>query len=95
MEKCKVNESHFVDDHGCLDCFHEHLTNEVLMEMDREEELYKILAEIADKNLEIIEHQKERAIGPLMSIAMKEIRGKADGDEVNRILLNVIRNRIK
>ena len=93
--KCSVDETHIVDDHGCVECFYDYITHETLIELDKEEELYKILAEIADKNIGIITHQKERAIGPLMGIAMKEVRGKADGVEVNRILLNLIRNRIK
>ena len=38
--------------------------------------------------LEIIKNQKERAMEPLMGIVMKELRGKASGEIINKLLLN-------
>ena len=39
----------------------------------------------------MLENQKERAIGPLMGMAMKELRGKISGEMVNTILLEKIK----
>ncbi|HEU03982.1 MAG TPA: Glu-tRNA(Gln) amidotransferase subunit GatE [Nitrosopumilus sp.] len=52
-----------------------------------ENKLNKILDEIIQKNSELIKKQGQRSIGPIMGIAMKELRGKADGETIN-ILLN-------
>ena len=57
-------------------------------------ELEKIIEDIVEKNQEIIKNQKERAIGPLMGIAMKELRGKASGEIVNNLLLKNIKKKI-
>ena len=47
------------------------------IESVNEEEIEKIIVGIVDKNGIIIKNQKERAIGPLMGIVMKELRGKS------------------
>ncbi|MCV0400905.1 MAG: Glu-tRNA(Gln) amidotransferase subunit GatE [Nitrosopumilus sp.] len=60
-----------------------------------EEDLEKIIEEIVDKNEGIIRNQKERAIGPLMGIVMKELRGKASGEIINNILLENIKKKIE
>ncbi|MGB1878016.1 MAG: Glu-tRNA(Gln) amidotransferase GatDE subunit E, partial [Nitrosopumilus sp.] len=59
------------------------------------EELDQIIKNIVDKNQEIIKNQKERAIGPLMGIVMKELRGKASGEIINNLLLENIKKKIK
>ena len=38
----------------------------------------------------IIEKQGERAIGPLMGVAMKDLRGKASGEKINQLLIEKI-----
>ncbi|MFB5647775.1 MAG: hypothetical protein ACE5RO_06525 [Candidatus Nitrosomaritimum yanchengensis] len=58
-------------------------------------ELEEILEKIVKNNKEIIENQKERSVGPLMGIAMKELRGKASGEIINTILLQKIKNALK
>ncbi len=55
------------------------------------EELEKIIENIVKSNKEIIQNQKERAVSPLMGIAMKELRGKVSGEMVNSILLEKIK----
>ena len=60
-----------------------------------ETKLNKIIEEIIEKNQEIIIKQKERAIGPLMGIAMKELRGKASGEMINIILLKNIKKKLE
>ena len=54
-------------------------------------EFEKIIEGIIDSNKEIIQNQKERAISPLMGIAMKELRGKVSGEMVNNLLLEKIK----
>lgn len=60
-----------------------------------EEDLEKIIEEIVEKNESIIKNQKERAIGPLMGIVMKELRGKASGEMINSLLLKNIKNKLE
>ena len=58
-------------------------------------DLEKIIEEIVEKNESIIKNQKERAIGPLMGIVMKELRGKASGEMINSILLKNIKKKLE
>ncbi len=58
-------------------------------------DLEKIINDIVSKNIEIVNRQKERALGPIMGIAMKELRGRASGAEVNKIILNSIREKLQ
>ena len=59
-----------------------------------ESDLEKIIEEIVEKNQEIVKNQKERAVGPLMGIAMTELRGKASGELVNKLLLKNIKKKL-
>ena len=56
-----------------------------------EAKLEQIIEKIINENKGIIQNQKERAIGPLMGIAMKELRGKASGEMINNLLLKNIK----
>ena len=56
-----------------------------------EAKLVEIIEKITNENKGIIENQKERAIGPLMGIAMKNLRGKASGEMINKLLLENIK----
>lgn len=51
-----------------------------------QDKLNKMLDEIIQKNSELIEKQGLRSIGPIMGIAMKELRGRADGETINKLL---------
>ena len=64
------------------------------IEAVNESDLEKIIEEIVEKNQEIVKNQKERAVGPLMGIAMKELRGKASGELVNKLLLKNIKKKL-
>jgi glutamyl-tRNA(Gln) amidotransferase subunit E len=57
-------------------------------------DLEKIIQDIVDKNEQLVKNQKERSIGPLMGIVMKELRGKASGEIVNKILLKNIQKKL-
>ena len=64
------------------------------IEAVNESDLEKIIEEIVEKNQEIVKNQKERAVGPLMGIAMEELRGKASGELVNKLLLKNIKKKL-
>jgi len=59
-----------------------------------EKELERIIENIIEKNQEIIKNQKERSMGPLMGIVMKELRGKASGEMINNLLLKNIKKKL-
>ncbi|MBS1268092.1 MAG: Glutamyl-tRNA(Gln) amidotransferase subunit E [Nitrosopumilus sp.] len=65
------------------------------IETVNESDLEELIKNIVEKNQGIIKNQKERAMGPLMGIAMKELRGKASGETVNNLLLKNIKNMLK
>jgi glutamyl-tRNA(Gln) amidotransferase subunit E len=60
-----------------------------------EDDLEKIIESIIEKNEEIIKNQKERAIGPLMGIVMKELRGKASGETINSLLSKNLKKKLE
>ncbi|MCV0411855.1 Glu-tRNA(Gln) amidotransferase subunit GatE [Nitrosarchaeum sp.] len=64
------------------------------IEAVNESDLEKIITEIVETNQEIIKNQKERAVGPLMGIAMKKLRGKASGEMINNLLLKNIKKKL-
>lgn len=65
------------------------------IESINEEEIEKIIVDIIDKNQEIIINQKERAARPLMGTVMKELRGKASGEIINKLLLKNIKAKLE
>lgn len=58
-------------------------------------ELHKILDELIESSLKIIEEQGLRSMGPLMGLAMKTLRGKVDGQKLNQLLENKIKIKIE
>ncbi|MFQ5498008.1 MAG: Glu-tRNA(Gln) amidotransferase GatDE subunit E, partial [Nitrosopumilus sp.] len=60
-----------------------------------EDKVEEIIKKIIEKNQEIIKNQKERSIGPLMGIVMKELRGKVSGEIVNNLLLKNIKKKLQ
>lgn len=57
-------------------------------------ELERVLENLIKANINIVDEQRERSIGPLMGIAMKTMRGKADGQIINQILEKKIREKL-
>jgi len=51
-----------------------------------QEELAEIIDDIIQKNMGLIKKQGSHSIGSLMGIAMKSLRGKASGEEINQLL---------
>jgi glutamyl-tRNA(Gln) amidotransferase subunit E len=72
----------------------EEIINSSLKKLDFTE-LERILEDIINANEKLIHEQKERSIGPLMGIAMKTMRGKADGQQINQILEKKIKERLR
>jgi len=50
------------------------------------EELDHILEKVINDNMNILQAQGHHAIGALMGIAMKSVRGKASGEKINQLL---------
>ena len=49
---------------------------------------------IVDKNEKMVEERQMGAMGPLMGMSMKQLKGKADGSLVNKIVREEIQKRI-
>ena len=73
----------------------EEAMNNASIQSVNENDLENIIKEIVEKNEGIVKNQKERAVGPLMGIVMKELRGKASGETINKILLKNIKKKIE
>ncbi|WP_409200910.1 Glu-tRNA(Gln) amidotransferase subunit GatE [Methanobrevibacter sp. DSM 116169] len=56
-----------------------------LMLLD-DEEVIKIISELVNSNSKMVEERNMGAMGPLMGMSMKKLKGKADGSLVNRIV---------
>jgi glutamyl-tRNA(Gln) amidotransferase subunit E len=57
-------------------------------------ELDKLLTDIVEANLKIIQEDGLRSVDPLMGIVMKTMRGKVDGQIINKILMEKIRKKL-
>ena len=51
-----------------------------------EDEVCEIIANIVAKNENMVTERQMGAMGPLMGMSMKELKGKADGSLVNKIV---------
>ncbi|OWT33051.1 glutamyl-tRNA(Gln) amidotransferase subunit E [Methanobrevibacter sp. 87.7] len=59
-----------------------------------EDAIRDIIKSIVDKNESMVQERQMGAMGPLMGMSMKELKGKADGSLVNKIVREEIQNRI-
>jgi len=59
-----------------------------------EGEVREIIQQIIEENEDMVKERKMAAIGPLMGEAMKKLRGRADGQLVNRILREKIQEKL-
>jgi len=55
-----------------------------------EEELKSVIKRIVEANATMVTERGERAIGPLMGLVMKEVRGRADGKLVSELLRSAV-----
>lgn len=77
------------DVHSAVDA----IENAAISKMDVRE-LDKLLTDIVEANLKIIQEDGLRSIDPLMGIVMKTMRGKVDGQITNKILMEKIREKL-
>ena len=54
--------------------------------MMSEDDVAKIIAEIVAQNEGMVKERQMGAMGPLMGMCMKQLKGKADGGLVNKIV---------
>ncbi len=54
--------------------------------MLKEEEVEEVIQKILSKNDDLIQERGMGAMGPLMGMAMKELKGKADGKLINKLI---------
>ncbi|MFW9849715.1 MAG: Glu-tRNA(Gln) amidotransferase GatDE subunit E, partial [Candidatus Thorarchaeota archaeon] len=59
--------------------------------MADQEEIERLIKKIVANRIDYINEQGERAVGGLMGVAMKELRGKADGKTVKALLTREIK----
>lgn len=64
------------------------------LETADEDAVRAVVARVVDDNVEFVEQQGEHAVGALMGIAMEELRGRADGSLVHRLLADEVRDRL-
>ena len=56
-----------------------------------EYKIREIIKKVIEEKIDFIKERKERAISPLMGLLMKDLRGKADGALINKILIEEIK----
>ena len=59
-----------------------------------ESEVEKIISEIVQNNVSMVQERQMGAMGPLMGMSMKQLKGKADGSIVNKIVKAEIQKRL-
>ncbi len=59
------------------------------------EEIKEMVRRVIKEKIDLVRERKERAISPLMGILMKELRGKADGALINKLLREEIERTLK
>ncbi len=64
----------------------ENAIEELNLETVESDEIEIIIQKIVEERKEFIKERKLGALGPLMGVAMKELRGKADGKKISEIL---------
>lgn len=69
----------------------EAIDNASLQAMDSPE-LRRIIGSLVEDHMDLVRSQGERAIGPLMGMAMGKLRGKASGQTINDMLSKAIRD---
>jgi glutamyl-tRNA(Gln) amidotransferase subunit E len=57
-------------------------------------EVRDLCARIVNERESFIKERGEKALGPIMGIAMKELRGKVDGKVLSEVLSELIRQRL-
>ncbi|MFP3871605.1 MAG: Glu-tRNA(Gln) amidotransferase subunit GatE [Candidatus Natronoplasma sp.] len=64
------------------------------LEVVGEEEIREKIIEVVEDRIDFVEEREMGAVGPLMGVLMKELKGKADGERISQILREEIQKRI-
>jgi glutamyl-tRNA(Gln) amidotransferase subunit E len=56
----------------------------------REEEIIQLIHTVLSERKDFVKQKGTNAVGPLMGVVMKQLRGKADGQLINKLLLQEI-----
>ncbi|MEF8834874.1 MAG: Glu-tRNA(Gln) amidotransferase subunit GatE [Candidatus Thermoplasmatota archaeon] len=59
-----------------------------------EEDIREIIIEVVEDRIDFVEEREMGAVGPLMGVVMEDLKGKADGEKVSKILREEIQKRI-
>jgi len=59
-----------------------------------DEEIRQIIVDVIKDRIEFVEEREMGAVGPLMGVVMEDLKGKADGEKVSKILREEIQKRI-
>ena len=71
------------------------IKKELKIEKISEKDLKKIITKVVDENIAILKEKEMRAMGPLMGVVMKEVRGKIDGEVVSSELKTILQEKLK
>jgi len=59
-----------------------------------EEDIRQVIIEVIEDRIDFVEEREMGAVGPLMGIVMEDLKGKADGEKVSKILREEIQKKI-
>ncbi|MBS3781441.1 MAG: Glu-tRNA(Gln) amidotransferase subunit GatE, partial [Candidatus Thermoplasmatota archaeon] len=59
-----------------------------------EEDIREVIIEVIEDRIDFVEEREMGAIGPLMGVVMEDLKGKADGEKVSKVLREEIQKRI-
>ncbi len=54
-------------------------------------DIEQLIENIVNSKKELIREKGERAVGPLMGVAMNELRGKVDGERINKLVVEKVK----
>jgi len=60
-----------------------------------DEDIRQIIIEVIEDRIDFVEEREMGAVGPLMGVVMEDLKGKADGEKVSKILREEIQKRIR
>ncbi|MFP4000390.1 MAG: Glu-tRNA(Gln) amidotransferase subunit GatE, partial [Thermoplasmata archaeon] len=59
-----------------------------------DEDIREVITEVVEDRIDFVEEREMGAVGPLMGVVMEDLKGKADGEKVSKILREEIQKRI-
>ncbi len=59
-----------------------------------EEDIRQVIIEVIEDRLDFVKEREMGAVGPLMGVVMEDLKGKADGEKVSKILREEIQKKI-